>query len=382
MAQLDLVIENGRIIDPEAKTIEQRTLGISKGKLIRVSTDEAIEARERIDATGCYISPGWIDSHVHVFKDGTEPGFAADLALIPMGVTAAIDGGSSGTGNWAGFKREIVDRSIIPIFYSVNVSRSGQITEFYPENVDPAAYDVEAFRTIFMEDAEHARGLKLRYGAEVVAGFSDNVLDKALALADELGCSITVHVTNPPCPMEEIVEKMRPGDLLCHIYQGKGSTIIDDDGQVKRAVFEARERGVYFDSADARINHCYHVIRPAIKGGFLPDIISTDMTKNGLFHNMCWGLPVVLSKWLNLGVSLLDVIAACTVNPAAIHRLPDGIGTWKEQARANLTIFRVEKHPFHLQNRMGESFDGTQMILPQVTIINGIVRWKSLSFPF
>lgn len=126
----------------------------------------------------------------------------------------------------------------------------------------------------------------------------------------------------------------------------------------------------------------HHVIRPAIQGGFLPDIISTDMTKNGLFNNMCWGLPVVLSKWLNLGVSLLDVIAACTVNPAAIHRLPDGIGTWKEQARANLTIFRVEKHPFHLQNRMGESFDGTQMILPQVTIINGIVRWKSLSFPF
>ena len=108
MAQLDLVIENGRIIDPEAKTIEQRTLGISKGKLIRVSTDEPIEARERIDATGCYISPGWIDSHVHVFKDGTEPGFATGLATVPIGVSNGNNGGWFCYGNWASFQRRNV----------------------------------------------------------------------------------------------------------------------------------------------------------------------------------------------------------------------------------------------------------------------------------
>ena len=97
---------------------------------------------------------------------------------------------------------------------------------------------------------------------------------------------------------------------------------------------------------------------------------------------MCWGLPVVLSKWFNLGLSLPEVIAACTCNPAAIHHLPDGIGTLDIGAAANLTVFSVEERPFHLRNRLGEDFTVKQMLIPQVTIINGNVRFKNLYFPF
>jgi len=191
-----------------------------------------------------------------------------------------------------------------------------------------------------------------------------------------------VHVTNAASPMENIVNKLRPGDIVCHIYQGKQNSILDEDGKVNKAVFSARKRGVYFDSADARINHCYRVIYPAIEQGFYPDIISTDITKNGLFNNMLWGLPVVLSKWLNLGLPLIDVITACTLNPAKIHKLPWGIGTLKSGANGNVTIFSVENRPFHLKNRMEEEFDGKKMIMPQVTVVNGNIRFKNLYFPF
>lgn len=379
---IDILIKNANVINAEKGTIEKGNIVISNGRFVDYNPGESYTISDELDAEGYYVSPGWIDSHTHIFKDVTEPGMAADLGLIPMGITSTIDGGSSGIGTWPIFKSHIVDAGYLNIFYSINVSPAGQITERYPENVDPKNYDVDKLRAILETDPEHARGLKLRYGAEVVEPFGNDVLDKTIELADQLDCTITLHVMNPPCPMEEIVSKMRPGDIICHIYQGKGSTIIDENGKVKDAVFEARKRGVYFDSADARINHCYSVIKPAIAQGFKPDIISTDLTQNGIFSNMCWGLPVVLSKWLNLGLPLEEVIADCTCHPAKIHHLPNGIGTLDNGAAANATIFSLQDKAFHLKNRMGEEFDGNKLILPQVTIINGKVRYKSLSFPF
>lgn len=379
---IDILIKNGKVINPRTKTIHEGCVAIREGKIVDYDPQETYTVLDEIDAQGYYVSPGWIDSHTHIFRDCTEPGFDADVNLIPMGVTSTIDGGSCGVGNWPVFKKYIVDANYINIFYSINVSPAGQITEKYPENVDPQHYDYEGLKDIMEKDPDHARGLKLRYGAEVVEPFGNDVLDKTIALADKLGCSITLHVTNAPIPMDEIVKKMRPGDVVCHIYQGKQNTILDEQGNVKKALFEARERGVFFDSADARINHCYKMIDPAVEQGFLPDIISTDLTKNGLFTNMCWGLPVVLSKWLNLGLSLVDVIASCTYNPSKIHHLPWGIGTLDTDANANITIFSVEERPFHLVNRMNETFDGQDMIIPQVTIVNGTVRYKNLYFPF
>jgi dihydroorotase len=380
--KIDILIKNANVINAEKSTIEKGNIAIFNGKFVEYNPNELYTIGDELNAEGYYVSPGWIDSHTHIFKDVTEPGMAADLGLIPMGITSTIDGGSSGIGTWPIFKSHIVDTGYLNVFYSINVSPAGQITERYPENVDPQNYDIDKLRAVLETDSEHARGLKLRYGAEVVEPFGNDVLDKTIELANKLDCTITLHVTNPPCPMEEIVSKMRPGDIICHIYQGKRSTIIDGNGKVKDAVFEARKRGVYFDSADARINHCYNVIKPAIAQGFKPDIISTDLTQNGIFSNMCWGLPVVLSKWLNLGLSLEEVIADCTYHPAKIHHLPNGIGTFDNGAAANATIFSLENKAFHLKNRMGEEFDGNKLILPQVTIINGKVRYKSLLFPF
>lgn len=380
--EIDILIKNGQVINPEHQTITKRDIAIFKGEFVDYTPGEDVLIKDIIDADGYYISPGWIDSHCHIFKEGTEAGFDADLNLIPMGVTTAIDGGSCGVGNWPLFKRTIVDNSYVNVFYSINVSTSGQITETYPENVNPAFYNYERIKEIMDLDIDHARGIKLRYGEEVVSDNPEYILEKTVELAEMLGCSITLHVTNSPRSMDYVVSKMRAGDVLCHVYQGKQNTLLDDNGQIRKSVWEARKRGIIFDSADARINHSYRVILPAVKEGFFPDIISTDITKNGLYTNMCWGLPVVLSKWLNLNMSLENVIAACTYNPAKAHKLPWGIGTLNTGANANVTIFSVENHPFHLVNRMNEEFDGEKLIIPQVTIINGVVRFKNLYFPF
>lgn len=147
-------------------------------------------------------------------------------------------------------------------------------------------------------------------------------------------------------------------------------------------MIRAGMEGVFFDSADARINHSYAIIRPAIEQGFKPDIISTDLTYASMFRNMCWGLPVVLSKWLNLGLSLEEVIQACTYNPAKIHHLGDGLGTLDVGAHGNVTIFKVINKEFHMKNRLNEDFIGQKLIVPQVTIINGKIIYRNVEFPF
>ena len=380
--RLDILIKNANIIDPVRSTIKKGYVAVVDGKLVNYDPDESYIIDDVLDAEGYYVSPGWIDAHTHIFRGGTESGLPADVFLIPMGVTTTIDGGSSGYGNWQLFKKNIVDSSIMNIYYSLNVSPSGQITERYPENVDPKAYIPKEYLKILQVDSKHARGLKLRYGAEVVECFGNHVLDKAIELAEELNCSMTLHVTNPPCSMEEILGKMRAGDVVCHIYQGKQSTIIDKNEKIKEAVLEARRRGVYFDSADARINHSYKVIFPALEQGFKPDIISTDLVYSSAFRNMCWGLPVVLSKWLNLGLSLSEVIQRCTYNPAKIHKLGNGLGTLNVGADANVTIFKVVDKNFHLKNRMNEDFCGSKLIVPAVTIINGEIMYRTVEYPF
>ena len=171
--KIDILIKNGSVIEPDKKTICKKDIAIRDGYVVDYDKTINYEIKDEINAEGYYVSPGWVDSHVHIFKEGTEPGFDADLNLIPMGITAAIDGGSSGAGNWPVFKRTVVDNSYLNIFYSVNVSTSGQITESYPENVDPNHFDEVAVRHIFESDPEHARGLKLRYGAEVVEPFGE-----------------------------------------------------------------------------------------------------------------------------------------------------------------------------------------------------------------
>ncbi len=379
---IDILIKNANVIDPQDNTVKKSNIAIYDGKIIDYDAQENYIVKDELEAQGYYLSPGWIDAHTHIFTDVTESGLPADAVLIPMGITTTIDGGSSGCENWKSFKHNIVDKNIMNIYYSLNVSPAGQITEKYPENVNPENYDVKKIKKIIETDRAYIRGLKLRYGAEVVKDFGNDVLDKVIKLADELNCAITLHVTNPPCPMEEIVSKMRAGDVICHIYQGKKSTIIDKQGNVKKAVFEARKRGVFFDSADARINHSYKVIKAALSQDFKPDIISTDLTYASMFRNMCWGLPVVLSKWLNLGMSLQEVIKACTYNPAKIHHLNNGLGTLEAGANANITIFKVIDKDFRMKNRMNEEFSGTKLIVPQCSIINGEIMYRNVEFPF
>lgn len=381
MKKVDLIVKNAIVIDSQRDTLDKKDIVINNG-IIEADIKENIIAEQEINAEGYFLSAGWVDSHVHVFDGGTEAGLHPDVNLIPMGITSVIDAGSCGFANWKIFKDNIVDKSILDIYYSLNVSPCGQVTGRYPENIDPMYYDFDKLLNILMKDKVHARGIKLRFGAEVISGEPEVLLDKVISLANRLNCSLTIHVTNPACNMNIIANKLRAGDIMCHVYHGTGDTILDQDRNIKSDILKARERGVFFDSADARTNHSYTVMKRAVECNFKPDIISTDLTNESVFGNMCWGLPIILSKWLNLGLSLSEVIKACTYTPAKVYKLNNEVGTLNNGAKANITIFKVINKNFKMANRLGESFEGEKMIVPYVTIIDGNIVYKNVEFPF
>lgn len=381
MKKVDLIIRNAIVIDNQKDILEKKDIVINNG-VIEDGLQKNIIAEQELNADGYFLSAGWIDSHAHIFGGGTEAGLYPDVSLIPMGITSVIDAGSCGFGNWKIFKENVVDKSIIDVYYSLNVSPCGQITGRYPENIAPQYYDFDKLLNILNEDKIHARGIKLRFGAEVVNGDPEKLLDKVIDLANQLNCSLTIHVTNPACSMSIIADKLRAGDIMCHIYHGKGDTILEQNGDIKSNIIEARKRGVFFDSADARTNHSYPIMKKAMEKGFKPDIISTDLTNESIFGNMCWGLPIVLSKWLNLGLNLSEVIKSCTYTPAKIHQLNNGAGTLDNGSKANITIFKLIDKGFKMSNKLEESFEGKKMIIPQVTIIGGNIVYKNIEFPF
>ena len=164
------------------------------------------------------------------------------------------------------------------------------------------------------------------------------------------------------------------------LYHGRGDTIIGADGRVKAKVREARRRGVIFDTADGRGNHSYAVIRAAVADGFLPDIISTDVVNESAFGDVVFGLPMVMSKYLALGVAAGDVIRACTSAPAAVLGLAGKFGTLAPGAQADVAVLMLKNKERRLANRFGESVALSRLFVPQVTVLDGNVVFRQVDF--
>ena len=380
MKQGDLLIHGGTVIDPANNFMGKSDVLICGNKIAEVEPGEIIKAQETIEADGYLVTPGLIDNHTHIFYDGTESGLVPDLSLLPMGVTTVVDAGSTGVANCEAFMHMIVNNSQMRIFCNLLVSPTGQPTERYPENIDPQYYDRSRMKRLFHKYSGCINGLKIRLGQEVVRNLGLEPLRATIKLAKELECRVTVHTANPPGDITEIASMLRSGDVFCHCYHGKGSTIIAADGRVKSLIWEARKRGVVFDTADARVNHSYPVIQAALKDGFAPDVISTDLTQASLFGNMVFGLPVVMSKYLGLGLSLEDVVKACTAAPAELLGMKGKLGTLSAGAMADVAIFELTNKTFLLKNRLNETFATNQLLIPKLTIANGKVVFRQVDF--
>ncbi len=375
--KIDRILHGGRVIDPAAGTDEIRDVYISGGRIAPVCEAADCPPDQIVDMHGCIVTPGLIDYHAHVFHTGSTIAIEPD-ALLAQGTTVVVDAGTAGCANYELFEASVVKNAAIRIMAYLNVYDRGQEDAALPENFDPALYDREAMAALTAK-YPGILGLKLRLSRGIVPDErAAEILRACVALADELEkrtgkhLRLCVHATDCPLPAGELAAMLRPGDIFCHCFQGKSHSILTEDGRIDPGVLEARERGVMFDAANGRGNFSLSVAREALRAGFLPDIISSDLTVStfrGSPHVR--SLPHVLSKYLSLGLSLPEVLRRCTEKPAQLLGMEGEIGTLRPGARADVAVFRLEDRIWEQEDFCGEKIRCEQLLVPRMTFLDG-----------
>ncbi len=358
-----ITICGGRVLDPFQGIDEVREVFCEGGSMTETAGKDPVI----VNAEGCYVFPGLIDYHTHLFHGGDFFGVNADL-LMAGGVTTALDAGSVGSLNFEQFRKSIIEPSDIRIKALLNICSFGNPGGGYHEDLDPAKFRKQDLKALFDRYyPDLLLGLKIRISRDVTGRYGMDCFRRTVGIAEELGVPLTVHIPDPCGDIGEVVGMLRAGDTVSHVYHGKGQTILDDEGYVRKEVLKARERGVLFDVASACSNSNHIIAEKAIEQGFLPDIISTDMTLLGFAKpHMVKSLPFVMSKFMSLGLSLETAVRCVTQNPAAAMGLAGRIGTLRPGACADITICELREKEVRFTDKFGNSHIGGQILVPVI----------------
>lgn len=388
MSDRGYIIRNGRIRHPETGTWQLHDIKVQGGVIVNELTTDNVLV---IDASDCMVTTGWIDSHVHYYAHGVEPGISPDAVSFPCGITTVADAGSSGVDNYKDYREGVMRYSDVRILNLLYMSGGGII---HKEHVAPERIDEAAIRGLFRQYPDNLIGLKLMMQKGIVAAEdAESVVRRTVSLAEEIGaagqpCNVTVHITDPVMDLERLAGLLRAGDVICHIYQGKGDeTCLDAEGHVRQGILAARERGVLYDACNGCNNFDLEVARAAIAQGFLPDIISSDMNTSGSYMQPLHSLPRIMSKYLALGMSLEQILDAVTRTPADLLHRPS-LASLEPGTEADLVIFRVvdKAVPFYDRGQHPVTADGSkavigqQAIVPQLTMKDGVVVYCQADF--
>ena len=379
--EFDLLIRNGHVIDPRNGVNGVMDVAVSAGKIARVAAniDPAL-ARRVADATGLYVTPGLIDLHAHVFFGTERDSYLSngDSAVPPdshsfrSGQTTLVDVGGAGWRNFPQFKEQVIDRARTRVLSFINIVGSGMKGGPVEQNLG----DMDA-RLTAMRIRQHPGvivGIK-------VAHYSGQEWDPVLR-AVEAGRQTDVPVMidfgghTPPLPLEDLLLKhLRPGDIFTHTYAHvRGRTpIVDENGNVRPYVLQARKRGIVFDAGHGGGSFLFRQAVPATKQGFYPDVISTDL-HTGSMNGGMKDILNTMSKFLNLGMPLEDAIRANTAKAAEVIKRPD-LGHIGAGAEADVAVLNLRRGQFGFIDTGGGKLAGTQKLECELTVKGGQVVW-------
>lgn len=373
----DLILKGGRVIDPKNKIDAVMDVAITGGKIAQVAPGIASsQAKMVVPVDGLLVVPGLVDMHVHVFAGTMGGEYTGELGVRPdgftfrSGVTTVVDAGSSGWRNFAEFKQQTVDHSLTRVLAMLNIVGRGMGGR---TTVEQDVTDMDAART-----AETARQYKdLVVGIKVAhyAGPDWVPYERAVEAGNQANIPVMVDFAEfrPERAFQELVlHKLRPGDIYTHTYLS-AVPILDDQGHLLPYLFEARKRGIIFDLGHGRGSFSWRQAVPAIRQGFVPDSISTDMHVSSMNAGMK-DMVTTMSKILNLGVSLADVIKMSTMNPAQEIKHPE-LGNLSVGAGADVAVLRLKTGDFGFVDSGNLRYSGTRKLECELTVRNGRVVW-------
>lgn len=371
----DLLLKGGHVIDAKNNLSAVRDVAIAGGRIAAVAAAlNPADAVKTVDATGLYVTPGLIDIHAHTYTGtGERRSYAGDNSLSPdgftfrVGVTTVADAGCAGWRNFEDFKQRIIDRSKTRILAFLNIVGHGMRGGAYEQ--DLADMEVQPTADMARRHPGLIVGIKTaHYGGPEWAPVERAVEAGTLASVPVM---VDFGANKAERPLSELVtKKLRPGDIYTHMYSGlRGEQ--DPSGRVNAALLEGRKRGVIFDVGHGGGSFLWRVAAPAVKEGFVPDSISTDLHIGSMNAGMKDMLNV-MDKFIAMGMSLDDVIARSTWNPAREIR-QDALGNLSVGSLADVAVLRVETGRFGLVDMHGARMDASQRLMCELTVRDGKV---------
>lgn len=364
-----IIIKNGYIIDPQQDTIEIKEIAVRNGLLV-APEDSSSANVTYIDAEGCYVSPGFIDMHVHIFTGHTELGIDADLVGIEQGVTTVVDAGSAGYSDYAAFKEQVVEPSQTKVLSFLNIARKGLTSGLSELANTQDLMSMEEAEEIFKKEPSIV-GLKARMSGSVVKNSGIKPLEHARMLADRLNVPIMVHIGNPPPNLQEIFPLLRKGDIVTHAFHGKKHGIMNKEGELIPEALDALKRGVLFDIGHGTSSFSYETLMKFREKYDNPFTTSTDIYSKNYQSPVC-SLMNTMTKLLELGIPLNEVVKSVTLGAANALGASD-IGTLALGTNADITIFKIIEQRTILIDSEGVELEAKQILKPYMVLRNGKV---------
>ncbi|MBA3887448.1 MAG: amidohydrolase/deacetylase family metallohydrolase [Acidobacteria bacterium] len=373
----DLLLKGGHVIDPRNGIDRLMDVGVADGKIAAVAPGlDPGAARSVVDVTGLYVTPGLIDIHVHVFATtGMRNAWAGDNSVLPdgfsfrTGVTTMVDVGSSGWRNFEDFRHRVIDRARTRVLAMLNIVGMGMITDAIEQNV----HDMDAKATAEMATRHRdvVVGIKSAHyqGPEWVS------VDRAVEAGTLAGVPVMVDFGffREERPYYQLVtERLRPGDMSTHMFRGP-VPYVDAEGRLLDYLAQARARGVLFDVGHGGGSFVFRNAVPAVRQGFYPDTISTDL-HTGSMNGAMMDMPTTMSKFLVMGMPLADVVRRSTDAPARAIQRAD-LGHMAPGAEADVAVLRVLEGRFGYADGSRGRLTGDRRIIAEMTLKAGRVVW-------
>jgi dihydroorotase len=369
----ELVVANGDVLDPVQRTRGKRDIGIRFGQIAAIAPgippDRAVQ---RIDVAGKLVTPGLIDLHTHLCPH-LGIGLPADELVPITATTTAVSAGDAGAHTFGNFRHGVVPQSRTRLFGFIHISSIGLAGGLAPGemlNIDYA--NVEACAKAVAENADLVLGVKVRITDTVVGQNGLEPLRRAVKAAEIAGKQFRVmcHIGAAPGNLSDLLDLLRPGDILTHAYSGAGNNTVQN-GRVLPAAMAAKQRGVLIDVGHGGGSFDYTVCEPAMQQGFGPDTISSDIHAVSINTPGYPTLPWVMSKFLGMGMPLEEVVARATSVPGSIIGKVPGLGTLTIGAPADLAIFDLIDGPVDFVDTRNNKRSGTRKLIPALTVKGG-----------
>jgi dihydroorotase len=390
--KFDLLVKGGDVLDPSQSLRGKRDIGIRFGLVEALEADiPAARALRVLDASGKLVTPGLVDLHTHVYPYGSALGIPADELVAHQCTTTCVSAGDAGANNFAAFRRHIAAQTRTRLYAFVHIANIGLAGFPVPElyNIDFA--NTDGATKAIAENADMVLGAKVRTSENVIAKHGLEPLKRAIAACEGAGTGAKVmcHIggVETGALMSQILDLLRPGDILTHAYSGAPNiagafTNIVQDGRLLPAALAAKQRGVIFDVGHGGGSFDYTIAERAIEQGCPPDTISSDIH---VFSGNTPGRPYltwVMSKFLGLGFTLEQVVAMATAAPAKVINRAPKLGTLQIGAPADVAIMELVEEQVSFVDTRNNTRTGRAYLKPVQTVTAGVPFGRPYQTPF